>query len=173
MTSSTCGVYQAESVRSHRRGKLCVIVVLHNVIFYMAASWLTLGCSFFDNGLQWRLPLALQVSFRGPQEILSYQHEQLVPCIVMVAMLQFLPDSPRWLLIRDRVEDAQEALRRYMGTNLDRSDPLVLNELASISGALALERKTQLSFKDVILQRDRSGHLKRILLGCGTQFMQV
>ncbi len=63
MTSSTCGVYQAESVRSHRRGKLCVIVVLHNVIFYMAASWLTLGCSFFNNGLQWRLPLALQVSF--------------------------------------------------------------------------------------------------------------
>ncbi len=91
----------------------------------------------------------------------------------MVIMLQFLPDSPRWLLIRDRVEDAQEALRRFLGTNLDRSDPLVLNELASISGALAIERRVKLNFKDVILRRDRSGHFKRMLLGCGTQFMQV
>ncbi|KAK6369903.1 hypothetical protein LTS17_009353 [Exophiala oligosperma] len=156
MTSSTCGVYQAESVRSHRRGKLCVIVVLHNVIFYMTASWLTLGCSFAHNGVQWRLPLALQ----------------LVPCIVLVVMLQFLPDSPRWLLLRDRHEEAHEALRRYLGTNLDRNDPIVLNELASISGALAIERKTRINFKDVILRKDRSGHLKRMLLGCGTQFMQ-
>lgn len=88
-------------------------------------------------------------------------------------MLQWLPDSPRWLLIRDRVDDAREALRRYMGSNLDRNDPIVLNELASISGALAIERKTRINFKDVILRRDRSGHLKRMLLGCGTQFVSV
>lgn len=39
-----------------------MIVVLHNVIFYMIGSWLTLGTSFADNGIQWRLPLALQVT---------------------------------------------------------------------------------------------------------------
>lgn len=61
-TSSTCGVYQAESCRGVRRGKLCVIVVLHNVVFYCFASWLTLACSYGKNGVQWRLPLALQVS---------------------------------------------------------------------------------------------------------------
>ena len=62
VTSSTCGVFQAESCRSDRRGKLSVIVVLHNVIFYCAATWLTLGCSFLPGGYQWRLPLALQVT---------------------------------------------------------------------------------------------------------------
>lgn len=61
IVSSTVGVYQAESVRGARRGKLSVIVVLHNVIFYMIGSWLTLGTSFADNSIQWRLPLALQV----------------------------------------------------------------------------------------------------------------
>ncbi|EOD52545.1 putative hexose carrier protein [Neofusicoccum parvum UCRNP2] len=49
---------------------------------------------------------------------------------------------------------------------------LVHRELASIAGAIELERESNISFKEVILCRDRSGHLKRMLLGCGTQFMQ-
>ena len=62
MVSSTVGVYQAESCRGARRGKLSVIVVLHNVIFYMLGSWLTLATSFGEGGSQWRIPVALQVS---------------------------------------------------------------------------------------------------------------
>lgn len=62
MTSSTCGIFQAESSRGERRGKLSVIVVLHNVIFYCLGTWLTLACSFASGGWQWRLPCALQVS---------------------------------------------------------------------------------------------------------------
>lgn len=74
VVSSTCGIYQAESCRGARRGKLSVIVVLHNVIFYMIGSWLTLGTSFSDNGVQWRLPMALQVSaFPNPQVIIAYR----------------------------------------------------------------------------------------------------
>lgn len=157
MTSSTCGIFQAESCRGPRRGKLSVIVVLHNVLLYMTASWLTLACSFSSGGLQWRLPLALQ----------------LVPAFVLVTCLFFVPDSPRWFLLQDRVDEAQDALRRYLGKGLDRDDPIVLRELASIAGAIKLERQSQISLKEVVLCRDRSGHLKRLLLGCGTQFMQV
>ena len=62
MTSSTCGVFQAESVRGSRRGQLSVIVVLHNVVFYMLGSWITLGTYWLDNSGQWRIPFALQVS---------------------------------------------------------------------------------------------------------------
>lgn len=54
-------MYQAESCAGERRGKLSVIVVLHNVVFYCFASWLTLACSYAGNEAQWRLPLALQV----------------------------------------------------------------------------------------------------------------
>ncbi len=154
--SSTCGVYQAESCRGVRRGKLSVIVVLHNVIFYCFASWLTLACSYSGNGAQWRLPLALQ----------------LVPCMFLVGLLPLLPESPRWLLNHDRVEEAQEALRRYLGKDLSADDPMVQDELKSIMGAIQIERRSKISFKEVILCRDRSGHLKRLLLGCGGQFMQ-
>lgn len=61
MTSSTCGVFQAESTRGSRRGKMSVIVVLHNVVFYMLGSWLTLGTSYAEGEAQWRIPFALQV----------------------------------------------------------------------------------------------------------------
>ncbi|KAF2679419.1 general substrate transporter [Lentithecium fluviatile CBS 122367] len=156
IVSSTVGVYQAESVRGPRRGKLSVIVVLHNVIFYMLGSWLTLGTSFSSNSVQWRVPIALQ----------------LVPCFAMVFFLQWVPESPRWLLLHDRIEEGQEALRRYLGKGLKHDDEIVVHELMSIRGAIEIERESQISFKQVILRRDRSGHLRRLLLGCGTQFMQ-
>lgn len=122
----------------------------------MIGSWLTLGTSFSDNSLQWRLPLALQ----------------LVPCAAMVFFLQWTPESPRWLLLHDRTEEGHEALRRYLGKGLTLDDETVMKELMSIRGAIEIERLSQISFKEVILGRDRSGHLRRLLLGCGTQFMQ-
>lgn len=74
--------------------------------------------------------------------------------------------------MHDRTDEAHEALRRYLGKDLSLDDPAVMKELMSISGSIELERQSQISFKEVILCRDRSGHLKRLLLGCGTQFMQ-
>ncbi|ORY64475.1 general substrate transporter [Pseudomassariella vexata] len=156
MTSSTCGIYQAESCSTKRRGKTSVIVVLHNVVLYMVASWLTLACSYGAGGIQWRLPLALQ----------------LVPCIVMLSILPFIPDSPRWLLLRGRTDEANEAVRRYLGKGLRKDDQMVLDQLRSIQGALKIELDNHVSLKTVLLGQDRSGHLKRLLLGCGAQFMQ-
>lgn len=80
MTFSTCGVYQAESCRGVRRGKLSVIVVLHYVVFYMLGSWLTLGTYWINNDGQWRIPFALQ----------------LLPAIVLCILLFLTPESPRW-----------------------------------------------------------------------------
>lgn len=156
MTSSTCGVYQAESCRGSRQGKLSVIVVTHNVVFYMLGSWLTLGTSYLRNAGQWRIPFALQ----------------LFPAIVHVLFLFLLPESPRWLLLRDRHEEAIESLRRYLGKGLSADDDIVQDEYKSIRGALEIERSSKISFKEIIRFRDRSNHLIRMLLGMGTQFMQ-
>ncbi|KAJ5168412.1 uncharacterized protein N7482_004006 [Penicillium canariense] len=156
MTSSTCGIFQAESCPSDRRGKLSVIVVLHNVVFYCAATWLTLACSFLPGGYQWRLPLALQ----------------LIPAMFLIGLLSFVPDSPRWLLMRGKTEAGLEAIRRYSGKGLLTDDPRVQSEYHSIIGALRIERESKISFIHILARRDRSSHLKRLLLGCGGQFMQ-
>jgi len=155
MTSATCGVYQAEATRGSRRGKMSVIVVLHNVVFYMIGSWLTLATSYMPNSGQWRVPFALQ----------------LFPACFL-GLLVFTPESPRWLVLRGKDDEAIESLRRYLGKGLDSNDPLVQDEYRSIKAAVMIERQANVSLKEVVLCRDRSSHLKRMLLGMGGQFMQ-
>lgn len=75
--------------------------------------------------------------------------------------------------MHDKLEEGTDSLRRYLGKGLSLDDSIVQKELASILGAIRTERESQISFREVITNNDRSGHLKRLLLGCGGQFMQV
>ena len=74
--------------------------------------------------------------------------------------------------MHDRLDEAQEALRRYLGKDLEFDDQVVLLELASIQESFRIEQQSAITFKEVILGRDRSRHLGRLFLGCGGQFMQ-
>lgn len=75
--------------------------------------------------------------------------------------------------MRGRTEEGLEAIRRYLGSGLASDDPQVQSEYHSIIGALRIERESKISFSHVLARRDRSSHLKRLLLGCGGQFMQA
>lgn len=83
----------------------------------------------------------------------------------MVSILPFLPESPRWLLIHDKLEEGTDSLRRYLGKGLSSDDATVQKELASILGAIRTERESQISFREVITNNDRSGHLNVYCLG--------
>ena len=75
--------------------------------------------------------------------------------------------------MKGRDDEAIESLRRYLGSGLDSNDPIVQDEYKSIKSAIAIEQQANVSLKDVVLCRDRSSHLRRMLLGMGGQFIQV
>ncbi|KAJ5596530.1 hypothetical protein N7450_002988 [Penicillium hetheringtonii] len=123
VTSSTCGVFQAESCRSDRRGKLSVIVEDING----------------DSLWQYRY---FQDTGRGSLMETNFWcvASKLVPCIALVSLLPLVPDSPRWLLMQGKNKEGLEAIRRYLGKGLSIDDSIVQSEYHSITGALLIER---------------------------------
>jgi MFS family permease len=156
LTSSTCPVYQAECSKPRVRGKLVVVGSMSNTAAFCLANWMNYGLYFQGSALQWRFPLGFQLIF---------------PVIVAAALL-FAPESPRWLLLKDRHEEALEVIARLEGKDKSIHDAEVTAQFLSIQSTLEMERKAQISTADVLLCRDKTQNLRRILLSCGTQFMQ-
>jgi MFS family permease len=156
MTSSVCPVYQAECVNPRHRGKLVVLTSVCNTAAFCLANWMNHGLYFRGGALQWRFPLAFQLIF---------------PIIVLPTFF-FLPESPRWLLLKDRTDEAMESIRRYAGRHLESDDPTVIRECSSILATIQEERRDRVPAKDVLLMRDETQNLRRLLLSCGTMLMQ-
>ncbi|CAM1504550.1 Fc.00g021410.m01.CDS01 [Cosmosporella sp. VM-42] len=156
LTSSTCPVYQAECSKARIRGKLVVVGSLSNTAAFCLSNWMNYGLYFQGDALQWRFPLAFQLIF---------------PVVVTIALL-FCPESPRWLLMKDRREEALSVIARLEGRNKSIHDPEVTAQFLSIRSAIELERKDRVPTMDVLRCRDKTQNLRRLVLSCGTQFMQ-
>lgn len=156
LSSATCPVFQAETSPPRIRGKLVVVGSVSNTFAFCLSNWMNYALYFEGNALQWRFPLAFQLIF---------------PIAVSIALF-FAPESPRWLLLKDRPEEALEVIARLHGKNTSIHDPVVTAEFLSIQQALIMERKDKVPVRDVLLCRDRTQNLRRMLLSCGTQFMQ-
>ena len=51
-------------------------------------------------------------------------------------------------------------------------DPVVVSEFRSFKGAIQLEQEDRVPIMDVLCFRDKTHNFRRLLLSCGTQFMQ-
>ena len=90
----------------------------------MLAAWITFGTFSMPSTWSWRLPALFQVA----------------PSLLQVCLIWLLPESPRWLLSKDRTEDAQRILAKYHA-NGDENDPYIHSEMAEIRKALELEQE--------------------------------
>lgn len=78
------------------------------------------GCTG-QSEASWRLPLAIQI----------------VPAIVLGIGMLFFPDSPRWLIMKERDEDSITALSRLR--RLPAESPVLQNEYLEIRASIMLE----------------------------------
>lgn len=100
MLGPSAQAYTVEISHPAYRG---VMVGLYNGCYFVGAivsTWLEYGLVNSDRGgLNWRLPMAMQAC----------------PCVVVLAFVWFLPESPRWLMSRGREEEALRILTKYHG----------------------------------------------------------
>lgn len=103
----------------------------------------------------WRFPIAFQCVF----------------AIIVIALTTRLPESPRWLLTKDRQDDAIVVLSALAGKPTDDAEIIQESQviLDSIKASGGFGHSTPFS---ALLTGGKSQHLRRTLLGASSQFMQ-
>ncbi|KAK2741865.1 hypothetical protein FQN55_008152 [Onygenales sp. PD_40] len=91
----------------------------------ITASAIAIGTSTVETDWGWRIPSLLQIC----------------PSLLQIVTVFMLPESPRYLVSRDRHEEAFEILVKYHGEG-DADSPLVKAEMAQIRETLQLEAST-------------------------------
>ncbi|KAF5640032.1 sugar transporter (hexose transporter) [Fusarium tjaetaba] len=114
--------YVSEMAHPNWRG---TITGLYNCTWYIGsiiASWVVYGSSYIDGEIAWRLPIWCQMITSG---------------IVALGVL-WLPESPRWLIAQDRVEDAVKVLATYHGEG-DENHPMVVLQIKEMTNQIAAD----------------------------------
>ncbi|KAI0858283.1 hexose transporter [Xylaria cubensis] len=118
------------------------------------ASWTTFGCQDYQNDWSWRAPSILQAAFP----------------IVQLLFIYWVPESPRWLVSKDRTAEATDILSQYHAPEQDSGEsPLVRYQLDQIVQTIQQERvASSTGWSALILT---SGNRKRTLIAFLVGFM--
>ncbi len=112
-----------ELAHPNERGK---ITATYNTFYYFGstiAAWTTYGTLQIPSNWSWRLPSLLQVA----------------PSAFQLCFLWFLPESPRFLISKDRQDEAMGVMAKYHA-NGNIHDEVIMFEFAEIKEALKEEK---------------------------------
>ncbi|KAI1258787.1 general substrate transporter [Xylariaceae sp. FL1019] len=158
INTSTAPVWQGETSKPSWRGRLIVIEMIMNIFGFSLSNWVTFGLSYASGSIAWRLPLALQFLF----------------IIVLFATVPWLPESPRWLIAKGRIKEANVILADI--EDVDAADPYILTQSQEILRAVNYERENTIPWSKLLLGKTGASGgtstVRRLLLGVGTQAMQ-
>ncbi|KAG0636364.1 general substrate transporter [Tuber brumale] len=155
MNTSSIPTYQAECAKTKNRGLLICIEGGSIAFGTLISYWLNYGVSFAGGDLVWRLPISFQVVF----------------ALIIIAGMTALPESPRWLLSKDRDEEGTFVIAALNGEAVD-SPKTQLEKRVILDSMMATgEIGNKSSFRD-LLTNGKTQHLRRVILGASSQLMQ-
>ena len=117
-------IYESEVAHTSGRGWIIGHTGIFLTIGFFLACFVAFGCYYAMNAqFSWRLPIALQI----------------VPALPLLLFGRAMPESPRWLILKERHDEAFEILRKLHYDENDPEEMAARQELAQISQQLALE----------------------------------
>lgn len=114
--------YVSEMAHPYWRGPLSAFLETNYWIGSIIASWVTYGTAYFSGDIAFRLPVWLQMLSSG----------------YVVIGIFFCPESPRWLVARDRYAEAEAVLAKYHGEGSTNS-PYVRLQLAEMRAEISCD----------------------------------
>lgn len=115
-----------EVVPQHLRGGLVDIHAVMLIFGYTVQGWVGFGFYFWKTGGSntWRPPIALQCAW---------------PLFLLIG-LYWIPESPRWLVMNDRIEEAHVILQKLHSDPSDPSDTYARKEFYQIQKQFMIDR---------------------------------
>ncbi|KAL7906438.1 general substrate transporter [Trichoderma velutinum] len=145
-------MYQSEIAPREIRGRIISFFQCFVNFGILIAFWIQFGTSHINGSAAWRLPMGLQ----------------MIATVALHVTMWFMPESPRWLVQKDRQEEALQVLAQVHADG-DINDPYVQAELAEIVAKLSFEKTNPPpSYFDLLL----GTHRRRMWIGIGVQFWQ-
>ncbi|KAK4249445.1 sugar transporter STL1 [Corynascus novoguineensis] len=156
INTSTIPTYQAECSKTTNRGLLICIEGGTIAFGTLIAYWIDYGASYGPDDLVWRFPIAFQIVF----------------AIFITVPMFFLPESPRWLLSHQRVEEADRVISALRGYEVDSEETALERNtiLDSLRAAGGFGQKS--TPVKALFTGGKTQHFRRVLLGSSSQLMQ-
>jgi hypothetical protein len=126
-----------------------ILTSLFNACYFIGAI-VAAGAAFGTQQIQgnwsWRIPSLLQMA----------------PSLLQVVFVFFLPESPRYLISRDRYEEAEQVLIKYHAEG-NAESPFVKAEIVEIKATLEIEMEnSKRSWADMVRT---AGMRRRVVIG--------
>lgn len=146
-------MWVVELVTPRHRAIYGLIIPLCGNFGYAISAFIGTGFAYYHGGGDsiWRAPVAFQC----------------IPCLILLAGLRWLPESPRFLLLKDRSEEAWVVVRDMHYSSVDSEHELAKMEFFQMKKQLALDRTLKTSVWEIIA---RPSYRRRVLMTIGLIF---